>query len=45
MQTPDSIEAALSRLMPPALSTAGPRSIDAPLVQLAAPSAAWSDPE
>jgi hypothetical protein len=36
MQTPDSIEAALSRLMPPALSTAGQRSIEAMLDDLAA---------
>ncbi len=39
MQTPDSIEAALSRLMPPALSTAGQRSIEAMLDELAATSA------
>ena len=42
MQTPDSIEAALSRLMPPALSESGQRSIEAMLDELAvtAPSAA-----
>ena len=42
MQTPDSIEAALSRLMPPALSDSGQRSIEAMLDELAvtAPSAA-----
>ena len=36
MQTPDSIEAALSRLMPPALSPSGQRSIEAMLDELAA---------
>lgn len=36
MQTPDSIEAALSRLMPPALSESGQRSIEAMLDELAA---------
>lgn len=36
MQTPDSIEAALARLMPPALSESGQRSIEAMLDELAA---------
>jgi hypothetical protein len=42
MQTPDSIEAALARLMPPALSESGQRSIEAMLDELAgvAPAAA-----
>ncbi len=35
MQTPDSIEAALARLMPPALSESGQRSIEALLDELA----------
>jgi hypothetical protein len=35
MQTPDSIEAALARLMPPALSEAGQRSLEAMLDELA----------
>lgn len=35
MQTPDSIEAALARLMPPALSESGQRSIEAMLDELA----------
>lgn len=36
MQTPDSIQAALSRLMPPALSESGQHSIEAMLDELAA---------
>ncbi len=44
MQTPDSIEAALSRLMPPALSESGQRSIEAMLDELAAAAPAAASP-
>ena len=44
MQTPDSIEAALSRLMPPALSESGQRSIEAMLDELAAAAPVVSRP-
>lgn len=45
MQTPDSIEAALSRLMPPALSTVGQRSIEAMLDELAATAVVTAAPK
>ncbi|MEO0018363.1 MAG: hypothetical protein RLZZ522_1646 [Verrucomicrobiota bacterium] len=44
MQTPDLIEAALSRLMPPALSESGQRSIEAMLDELAAAAPAAARP-
>ena len=39
MQTPDPVETILARLMPPALSEAGPAEIEAMLDELAGPAA------